>query len=236
MDFKNKVVIITGAAQGIGKHMAETFRNHNAKVYDIDIQPGCFVQGDISDTAVIDKFVKEIINENHSIDFIINNALPIMKGIHTCSIEEFNYALQVGVSAPFYLIQQLIPYLNNNASIVNISSTRAHMSQPETESYAAAKGGISALTHALAISLRDKARVNAILPGWIDTSGTEFTGANSKQHPAGRVGVPGDITQMVLYLCSEHASFITGQEIVIDGGMSKQMIYHNDQGWLFNEY
>lgn len=235
MDFKNKVVVITGAAQGIGQHIAETFRAQHAIVCDIDIQTGCYYQGDISDTQVLDQFVSKIINEHKKVDYIINNALPIMKGIDDCTVEDFNYALQVGITAPFYLVQQLMPYLNESVSIVNMSSSRAHMSQPQTESYAAAKGGISALTHALAVSLREKARVNAILPGWIDTTGKVFNGSNNVQHPAGRVGVPNDITQMVLYLCSDSASFITGQEFVIDGGMTKQMVYHNDQGWSYDD-
>ncbi|WP_414043157.1 SDR family oxidoreductase [Macrococcus sp. EM39E] len=233
MNFKNKVIVITGAAQGIGKHFADTFRAQQAIVCDIDIQPGCYFQGDISDTAILDQFISKIITEQGKVDYIINNALPIMKGIDDCTVDDFNYALQVGITAPFYLVQQLMPYFNAHAAIINMSSSRAHMSQPQTESYAAAKGGISALTHALAVSLREKARVNAILPGWIDTTGTTYTGNNNAQHPAGRVGVPNDITQMVLYLCSDAATFITGQEFVIDGGMTKQMVYHNDQGWLY---
>lgn len=117
--------------------------------------------------------------------------------------------------------------------IINISSSRDWMSQPQTESYAAAKGGISALTHALAVSLAGKVRVNSISPGWIDTEGREYTGADALQHPAGRVGTPEDIAQMVLFLCSEKAGFITGENICIDGGMTRQMIYNDDCGWKF---
>jgi NAD(P)-dependent dehydrogenase (short-subunit alcohol dehydrogenase family) len=109
------------------------------------------------------------------------------------------------------------------------------MSQPETESYTAAKGGISALTHGLAMSLAGKVRVNAISPGWIDTDFTVYEGPDALQQPVGRVGHPLDIASMVLYLCSEQAGFITGQDIVIDGGMTKQMIYHADHGWHLNE-
>ena len=158
-----------------------------------------------------------------------------MKGISECSYEEFNYALRVGVTAPFYLSNLFLPYFSPGGAIVNISSSRDRMSQPQTESYTAAKGGISALTHALAVSLGGKVRVNSISPGWIDTAYTEYTGADAAQHPAGRVGNPLDIANMVLYLCSDKAGFITGENICIDGGMTRQMIYHNDFGWTLNE-
>ena len=158
-----------------------------------------------------------------------------MKGISECSYEEFNYALRVGVTAPFYLTKLFLPYFSPGGAIVNISSSRDRMSQPQTESYTAAKGGISALTHALAVSLGGKVRVNSISPGWIDTAYTEYTGADAAQHPAGRVGNPLDIANMGLYLCSDKAGFITGENICIDGGMTRQMIYHNDFGWTLNE-
>ena len=165
-------------------------------------------------------------------DYLINNALPLMKGIDECSYAEFNYALRVGVTAPFYLTKLFAPYFAPSAAIVNISSSRDRMSQPQTESYTAAKGGISALTHALAVSLSGKVRVNSISPGWIDTDYTDYEGSDAVQHPAGRVGNPMDITNMVLYLCSDKAGFITGENICIDGGMTRQMIYHNDFGWM----
>ena len=154
-----------------------------------------------------------------------------MKGIDECTYEEFQYALSVGVTAPFYLAKLLMPYLVKGASIINISSSRDRMSQPQTESYTAAKGGIAALTHALATSLAGKARVNSISPGWIDTTGTTYTGPDATQQPAGRVGNPMDIANMVLFLCSDKAGFITGENICIDGGMTRQMIYHGDCGW-----
>ena len=158
-----------------------------------------------------------------------------MKGLDECTWEEFQYALAVGVTAPFYLVKLLAPHLAKGASIVNISSSRDRMSQPQTESYTAAKGGISALTHALAVSLRGKARVNSISPGWIDTNYKEYDGADASQQPAGRVGNPMDIANMVLFLCSDKAGFITGENICIDGGMTRQMIYHGDYGWNLTE-
>ena len=172
-----------------------------------------------------------MIGKHGHIDYLINNALPLMKGIDECSYEEFEYALAVGVTAPFYLTKLFEGHFSSNAAIVNISSSRNRMSQPQTESYTAAKGGISALTHALAVSLSGKVRVNSISPGWIDTDYKVYTGPDAYQQPAGRVGNPMDIANAVLFLCSEKAGFITGEDICIDGGMTKQMIYHGDCGW-----
>ena len=176
-----------------------------------------------------------MIDEYGRVDFLVHNALPLMKGLDTCTYEEFNYALRVGVTAPFYLTKLLAPYFAPGASVVNISSSRDRMSQPQTESYTAAKGGISALTHALAVSLAGRARVNSISPGWIDTNFTEYEGADAVQQPVGRVGNPLDIANMVLYLCSDQAGFITGENICIDGGMTHQMVYHGDYGWNLEE-
>lgn len=230
-DFRNKVAVITGGANGIGKCIANEFRASGATVYVIDKQEGEHFVGDISQKEVLEAFVAEILGKHNKVHYIINNALPMMKGIDECSYEEFQYALNVGVTAPFYLVKLLMPHLAKGASIINISSSRDRMSQPQTESYTAAKGGIAALTHALAVSLAGKARVNAISPGWIDTAYTEYEGADAIQQPAGRVGNPMDITNMVLFLCSDKAGFITGENICIDGGMTKQMIYHGDCGW-----
>ncbi|MDY3250151.1 MAG: SDR family oxidoreductase, partial [Candidatus Choladocola sp.] len=197
----------------------------------IDLKENPYFVGDISDKDTLIRFSEKVITEYGSVDYLINNALPLMKGIDTCSYEEFNYALQVGVTAPFMLTKLFLPYFAPGASIVNISSSRDRMSQPFTESYTAAKGGIAALTHALAVSLAGKVRVNSISPGWIDTAYTVYEGPDAIQQPAGRVGNPMDIANMVLYLCSEKAGFITGENICIDGGMTKQMIYHGDWGW-----
>ena len=229
--FKDKVVIVTGGANGIGKCIADEFRKQGACVYVIDLQEGEHFVGDISKKEVLEAFVAEVLKKHDRIDCIINNALPLMKGIDECSYEEFQYALSVGVTAPFYLVKLLMNHLAEGASIVNISSSRDRMSQPQTESYTAAKGGIAALTHALAVSLAGRARVNSISPGWIDTSYVVYEGPDAIQQPVGRVGNPMDITNMVLFLCSDKAGFITGENICIDGGMTKQMIYHGDCNW-----
>lgn len=229
--FQDKIVVITGGARGIGKTIAEEFEKNGARLCIIDRLSNPYFTGDIADESVLCRFAEKVIKDYGRVDCLINNALPLMKGISDCSYEEFNYALRVGVTAPFYLSKLFLPCFGPGASIVNISSSRDRMSQPQTESYTAAKGGISALTHALAVSLAGRVRVNSISPGWIDTGFTEYEGADASQHPAGRVGTPLDIANMVLFLCSDKAGFITGENICIDGGMTRQMIYHNDFGW-----
>ena len=229
--FKDKVAIVTGGANGIGRCIADEFRNQGAIVYVIDKQEGEHFVGDISRKEVLEAFASEVLSKHEKVDVIVNNALPLMKGIDECSYEEFQYALSVGVTAPFYLVKLLMSHLAEGASIINISSSRDRMSQPETESYTAAKGGIAALTHALAVSFAGKVRVNSISPGWIDTAYTVYEGPDAYQQPAGRVGNPMDIANMVMFLCSDKAGFITGENICIDGGMTRQMIYHGDNGW-----
>ena len=231
--FEGKAAVVTGGAHGIGKAIADAFIREGATIYIIDKQPGDWFVGDVSDKKTLERFAESVVEKSGHVDYLINNALPMMKGIDDCSWEEFSYALAVGVTAPFYLTKLLMPHFVPGASVINIASSRDRMSQPQTESYTAAKGGITALTHALAISLAGKARVNSISPGWIDTAGSEISGADALQQPVGRVGKPEDIAEMVLFLCSEKAGFITGENICIDGGMTKLMIYHGENGWEF---
>ena len=231
MDFKKKVVVVTGGAQGIGRCIADEFQKAGATVCVIDKQPGNHFVGDIADKQVLERFAKEVIEKYGHLDFLINNALPLMKGVDECSYEEFQYAMSVGVTAPFYLTKLFLSHFAEGAAIVNISSSRDRMSQPQTESYTAAKGGIASLTHAMAVSLAGKVRVNSISPGWVDTAYTVYEGPDATQQPVGRVGNPMDIANMVLYLCSSKAGFITGENICIDGGMTRQMIYHGDHVW-----
>lgn len=231
--FKGKVAVVTGGAQGIGKCIVDEFRKAGAVVYVIDIQDGPHFVGDISSKEVLEDFVSYVLSNHDKVDFIVNNALPVMKGLDECSYEDFEYALKVGVTAPFYLVKLFSEHLSDGASIVNMSSSRDRMSQPQTESYTAAKGGIAALTHALAVTLSGRARVNSISPGWIDTAYTVYEGPDAAQQPAGRVGNPMDIANMVMFLCSDKAGFITGENICIDGGMTRNMIYHGDNGWHY---
>ena len=230
-DFSGKVVVVTGGARGIGKCICEKFREAGAVVCVIDLLENDYFVGDLADKATLEEFAKKVISDYGHVDYLINNAAPKFCGITNGSYEDFEYALKVGVTAPFYLSKLFAPYFAKGASIVNISSSRDRMSQPESESYTSAKGGIAALTHALAVSLAGKVRVNSISPGWIDNDYTVYEGADATQQPAGRVGNPPDIANMVLYLCSDMAGFITGENICIDGGMTKQMIYHGDHGW-----
>lgn len=235
MEYQNQVVVVTGGVQGIGRCICDMFREAGATVCVIDVQPNDYFTGDLADKETLEAFAAKVIADYGRVDCLINNAAPLFKGIDQCSYEEFEYAQRVGVTAPFYLSKLFAPYFSQGASIVNISSSRDRMSQPQTESYTAAKGGIHALTHALAVSLAGRVRVNSISPGWIDNDFIVYEGPDATQQPAGRVGDPRDIAHMVLFLCSEKAGFITGENICIDGGMTRLMVYHGDHGWHLEE-
>lgn len=232
--FKDKVVMITGGVSGIGRCISHEFEKVGARVCTIDIHDNPFFVGDIADEGTLEAFVNKVVSLYGHVDYLINNAKPLFKGLDGCSYDEFNYALKVGVAAPFRLTQLCLPHFVPGGAVVNISSSRDRMSQAFTESYSAAKGGIHALTHAMAISLSGRVRVNSVSPGWIDTYGTVYTGPDALQHPAGRVGNPEDIANAVMFLCSEKASFITGEDICVDGGMTKLMVYHDDRGWTYD--
>ena len=251
MDFTGRTCVVTGGANGIGRCIVEQFVQAGATVAFVDTDEtagarladrlgnALFFAGDIADEAVLTAFAEAVVSRYGQVDFLVNNACITRRGLLSgCCFDDFNYVLKVGVTAPYMLTKLLLPRFTERAAIVNIASTRAAMSQPDTESYSAAKGGIRALTHAMAVSLSGRVRVNCISPGWIDTSDyhdgsgpSVFSHEDMAQHPAGRIGKPPDIAKAVLYLCSEDASFVDGENIVIDGGMTRQMIYHGDHGW-----
>lgn len=260
MNFKNKVCVVTGGANGIGYCIINEFANKGSKVAFIDIDEkageiamskmkvkgaeGFFFCGDIAEKATLESFANEVIKTYGRIDYLINNACLSRKGIITgCEYDDFNYVLKVGITAPYMLSKLFMNYFCEGGAIVNISSTRATMSQMDTESYSAAKGGISALTHALAISLAGKVRVNSVSPGWIDVRANfdasyedRHSIADKNQHPVHRVGRPIDIARAIMFLCDEENGFITGENITVDGGMTKHMIYHDDYGWKYDAF
>lgn len=237
--FVNKNVIVTGGAQGIGKAIVQAFTNLGAQAIIIDknepdFSCAYYFRGNLAEQDTLSEFAQAVIAKYDKIDFLINNAGLSKAGLLSgCSYEDFLYVQKIGATAPYFLTCLFKDYFNKGAAIVNISSSRQFMSQEYTESYSASKGGIGSLTHAMAVSLAGRVRVNAISPGWIDTTGSTFGCADKEQHPVKRVGVPEDIAKAVIFLCSDDSSFITGQNIVIDGGMSKLMIYHDDFGWSY---
>ncbi len=230
---KKKTAVITGGAGGIGRAIAEAFRRKGLQVCIFDLKDNDYFTGDLAKEEDLRSFSDKVIKDYGSVDYVVHNACLTRGGLRDCTYDDFNYVLKVGISAPFFLTKLLMPHLNNGASIVNISSTRCMMSQANTESYTAAKGGISSLTHAMSVTLGGKARVNSVSPGWIRTADDTLSAADHLQHPVGRAGTPDDVVNAVLFLCSPESGFITGQNITVDGGMTKTMIYHGDEGWNY---
>ncbi len=243
--------IITGAGQGIGRAIAHYFliNGYRVVIAEIDPEAGAeafqelspmgpvqFFQTDVADEGSVQHLVAETIKAFGRIDVLINNA-GIMQTQHLeeTSLAEWNRILAVNLTGMFLCAKHTVAELRRSkGSIVNIASTRAIMSEPHTEAYSASKGGIVSLTHSLAISLGPEVRVNCISPGWIDVTElkkstrrmpSHLSAADHEQHPAGRVGRAEDVAAMALYLCSEEAGFMTGQNVVIDGGMTRKMMY-----------
>jgi len=244
----NRGIIVTGGGHGIGKQICIDFIKAGDKVCFIDIDdkrsvefaneyPNLFYfHGDISDPSTLKAFVEFAKEKMGRIDILVNNACRGSKGIlSSLSYEEFDYILSIGLKAPYELSRLCKDELiRNKGRIINIASSRAFQSEPDTEAYASAKGGIVALTHALAISLGPDVLVNCIAPGWINvTDQQEFSYEDRAAIPAGKIGTPKDISDMVLFLCQQ--TFITGETIVVDGGMNKRMIYHGDWNWYYKE-
>ncbi|MGL6175324.1 MAG: glucose 1-dehydrogenase [Cellulosilyticaceae bacterium] len=252
MEYFGKVVIVTGGGQGIGACIATEYAKKQATVIiaEIDEEAALEVKEqieraggncrvlvtDVASEESIKQMVEQVAERYGKIDILINNAAISSEGtLFTRSVTSFEEVLKVNVVGPYMCAKYCVPLMmGEGCSIVNIASTRAFMSEPHTEPYSASKGAIVSLTHSLATSLAHKVRVNCISPGWIDVSEwkkkkdrkfTRLTEKDHGQHLVGRVGTPEDIAQGVLYLTSEHAGFITGANLVIDGGMSVKMIY-----------
>ena len=245
------VVVVTGAGQGIGRAAAQYLasRQYRVALLEKDAEAGqealaeaekqgeaLFMETDVSDESSVQNAIKRVASEWDRIDFLLNNAgFGINKPIEKLSLDEWNQVIGTNLTGTFLCTKYAAPYLRKSrGAIVNLSSTRRKMSEPDTEAYSASKGGIFALTHALAISLGPEVRVNSISPGWIDVTPWQkeserkpekLSQADHEQHPVGRVGTPQDIALMVEYLFSEKSAFITGQDFVIDGGMTRKMMY-----------
>ncbi|MBC7218211.1 MAG: SDR family oxidoreductase [Candidatus Caldatribacterium sp.] len=251
-DFSGKNVVVTGGAQGIGRAIAEAFLEASASVaiWDVDEEAlgeleetwkewknRCvLVTCDVSSLSDVEKAARKVRESMGFVDVLVNNAgIFIGKPLEELTEEEWDRVLGVNLKGIFLATKYLLPLFRENGAIINIASTRALMSEPHTEPYSASKGGVLALTHALAISLSErKIRVNAISPGWIETSLWKKCSLRKEpslrpidhlQHPAGRVGTPEDIAAACLFLASPASGFITGTNLIIDGGMTVKMIY-----------
>ena len=254
MTFSGKVIVITGSGQGIGQCMALAYARHKGIVIiaEMDEEAGIetrtliekaggeclFVPTDVSSEASVSQMVSQVIERYGKIDILVNNAALQSFGendtLFTRSVDEFEKVMRVNVTGAYICAKHCAGYMPEGSSILNIISTRALMSEPHTEPYSASKGALLALTHSLANSLAHKVRVNAISPGWIDVSDWKkkkdrkfmaITQEAHAQHLVGRVGVPDDVAQAALFLTSEEAGFITGSNLVVDGGMTVKMIY-----------
>jgi len=229
----DRVALVTGAAHGIGLGVTRRLLRDGWRVVGLDTapvppHPGLRgVQADVSDEAAVNQVFAGLQAQEGRLDAVVSNAgVMVRKAVADLSMAEWQRVIGTNLTAAFLLARAAGPLLQRSrGSIVTIASTRARMSEPDTESYAASKGGLVALTHALAISMGPAVRVNCISPGWIDVRGEALSAEDHAQHPAGRVGTVEDVAAMVAWLVGPESGFVTGAELLIDGGMTRKMIY-----------
>lgn len=245
-----RVALVTGAARGIGLGIAawlisegwqvvltDLDRIRGSKVAKVLGENAWFIAMDVSSEDQVKVCVAEVLGQFGRLDALVCNAAiadPHNTTLESLSLHDWNRVLAVNLNGPMLLAKHCAPYLRAHCgAIVNLTSTRTAQSEPDTEAYAASKGGLLALTHALAISLGPEIRVNAVSPGWIDTRDPSvrrtdpLSDGDHSQHPVGRVGTVEDVAAIVVWLLSKNAGFVTGQEFVVDGGMTKKMIYQD---------
>lgn len=247
MNLKGKTALVTGGERGIGRGIVEELLDRGMRVCiagldtpssaqtQDDLNAGerlVFKETDVRDEAAVAHAVRSTVQAFGSLDALVANA-GIAEAhcgpVESLSLEEWNTVLSTNLTGPFLCAKHALPELRagSGGSIVLIASTRALQSEPDTAAYSASKGGMVALAHSLAVSCGPEVRVNAVSPGWIHTAdSTELRKEDHQQHPAGRVGMPRDIASMTAFLLSGEAGFITGQNLVVDGGMTRRMRYH----------
>ncbi len=227
-----RVALVTGGAKGIGRATAERLIRDGWRVVVADREPprdlpARYVETDVAEEAAIRALIADIVARETRLDALVSNAgFMIRKPIRALSLAEWSRVIATNLTAPFLLAREAEAMLRAaRGAIVTVASTRAHQSEPDTESYSASKGGLLALTHALAVSLGPVIRVNCVSPGWIDTKGEALRPEDHAQHPAGRVGRPEDVAALIAWLAGPESGFVTGAEFVTDGGMTRKMIY-----------
>lgn len=229
-----KVALVTGGGSGIGLATATRLVHDGWAVVIADMNGGLpqtlaarYLHADVSDEAAVAGLVASIRTREGRLDALVSNAgFMIRKPLRELSLAEWSSVLATNLTATFLLVRAAEDMLRaTHGAVVTVASTRAHQSEPDTESYSASKGGLLALTHALAISLGPAVRVNCVSPGWIETKGGELRPEDHRQHPAGRVGRPEDVAALIAWLVGPDSGFVTGSEFVTDGGMTRKMIY-----------
>jgi len=239
-EYSQKAALVTGGARGIGEATAVLLaaRGYRVVIADRDAQAGrktaaetelAFMRCDVARESDVRACVRQVLKRCGRLDALVNNAgiaSPVSGPVEKLALTEWNRRIGANLTGMFLMAKHAAPHLRRSrGAIVNIASTRALQSEPDTEAYVASKGGVVALTHALAISLGPEVRVNCVSPGWIETKGAKLRRADHAQHPVGRVGQPEDVAELVAFLLSDAAGFASGQNYVLDGGMTRKMIY-----------